>query len=162
MIDGPPPFNTPGDDEDASERERVYAAILHTRDPAPVSDIARRAGCSDDTARTHLDALHDDGIVDRHGDDPVTYARDTDSERDDRVDRLARQYPRAVLEDRATELRDRIDEYRNEYPVDDPSDIDTREHAGREDKVYIDACDWTTCEEQLRLHIRALSQLDDN
>lgn len=62
--DGPPPFDRPfaGDDT----KQRVYGAVLHAREPMTAAEIAERADCSEDSARTHLSFYADLGIAIQH------------------------------------------------------------------------------------------------
>jgi len=86
--DGPPPFDRPFEDEDT--KQRVYGAVLHARDPMTAAEIAERADCSTESARTHLSFYADLGIVVRHEGRPVRYERNDDYFEWRRVNELAR------------------------------------------------------------------------
>jgi len=152
--DGPPPFERPFEGEDT--KQRVYGAVLHAREPTTVSEIAERADCSAESARTHLSFYADLGIVVRHEGRPVRYERNNDYFEWRRVSELARENAVDELQVRVSELTDRIEEYRDEYDADSPAEIDVLEFdAARIDDVYADLGDWATAIEERRLHERA-------
>jgi DNA-binding transcriptional regulator GbsR (MarR family) len=49
----------------------VYGAILHAREPMTAAEIAERADCSEESARTHLAFYADLGIVIHHDGRPA-------------------------------------------------------------------------------------------
>lgn len=152
--DGPPPFDRPFEGEDT--KQRVYSTILHTREPMAVSEIAERANCSDESARTHLSFYADLGIVIRHEGRPVRYERNDEYFEWRRVNELAREYTVEELQIRVSELTDRIETYCEEYDADSPADVDVLEFdAAQIDDVYVDLGDWATAIEERRLHERA-------
>jgi len=152
--DGPLPFERPFEGEDT--KQRVYGAVLHAREPTSVSEIAERADCSAESARTHLSFYADLGIVVRHEGRPVRYERNDDYFEWRRVSELARENAVDELQARVSELTDRIEEYRDEYDADSPAEIDVLEFdAARIDDVYADLGDWATAIEERRLHERA-------
>ncbi len=85
--DGPPPFDRPFEGEDT--KQRVYGAVLHARGPMTAAEIAERADCSEESARTHLSFYTDLGIVIRHEGRPVRYERNDDYFEWRRVNELA-------------------------------------------------------------------------
>ena len=152
--DGPPPFERPFEGEDT--KSRVYGAVLHAREPMSASEIAERADCSDESARTHLSFYADLGIVVRHEGRPVRYERNDDYFEWRRVSELAREHTVDELQVRVSELTDRIEGYRDEYDADSPGDVDALAFdATRIDDVYADLGDWATAVEERRLHERA-------
>lgn len=152
--DGPPPFDRPFEGEDT--KQRVYGAVLHTREPMAAAEIAERADCSEESARTHLSFYADLGIVIRHEGRPVRYERNDDYFEWRRVNELARENTVDELQARVSELTDRIEEYRDEYGVDSPAEVDVLEFdAEQVDDVYVELGDWATIIEERRLHERA-------
>ena len=152
--DGPPPFERPFEDEDT--KQRVYGAVLHAREPMTAAEIADRADCSTESARTHLSFYADLGIVVRHEGRPVGYERNDDYFEWRRVNELARKHTVDELQARVSELTDRIESYRTEYDADSPADVHVLEFdAERIDDVYADLGDWATAIEERRLHERA-------
>lgn len=152
--DGSPSFDRPFEGEDT--KQRVYGAVLHAREPTAVSEIAERADCSAESARTHLSFYADLGIVIRHEGRPVRYERNTDYFEWRRVNELARENTVDELQVRVSELTDRIEEYRDGYDADSPAEVDVLEFdAAQIDDVYADLGDWATAIEERRLHERA-------
>lgn len=152
--DGPPPFDRPFEGEDT--KQRIYGAVLHAREPMTAAEIAERADCSEESARTHLSFYADLGIVVRHEGRPVRYERNDDYFEWRRVNELAREHTVDELQARVSELTDRIERYRDEYDGDSPADIDVLEFdAEQVDDVYVDLGDWATAIEERRLHERA-------
>ena len=151
---GSPPFDRPFEGEDT--KQRVYGAVLHARDPMTAAEIAERADCSDESARTHLSFYADLGIVVRHEGRPVRYERNDDYFEWRRVNELAQENTVDELQSRVSELTDRIERYRDEYGADSPADVDVLEFDAEEvDDVYVDLGDWATAIEERRLHERA-------
>lgn len=152
--DGPPPFDRPFDGEDT--KQRVYGAILHARDPMTAGEIAERADCSTESARTHLSFYADLGIVIKHEGRPVRYERNDDYFEWRRVNELAREKTVDELQTRVSELTDRIEDYRTEYDADTPADVDVLEFdAERIDDIYVELGQWATAIEERALHERA-------
>ncbi|WP_276253264.1 DUF7342 family protein [Halomontanus rarus] len=151
---GPPPFDRPFEAEDT--KQRVYGAVLHAREPMTAAEIAERADCSEESARTHLSFYADLGIVIRHEGRPVRYERNDDYFEWRRVNELARGHTVDELQARVSELTDRIETYRDEYDSDSPADVNVLEFDAEEvDNVYVDLGDWATAIEERRLHERA-------
>jgi DNA-binding transcriptional regulator GbsR (MarR family) len=152
--DGPPPFDRPFDGEDT--KQRVYGAVLHAREPMTAAEIAERADCSEESARTHLSFYADLGIVIHHEGRPARYERNDDYFEWRRVNELANVHTVEELQARVSDLTDQIEAYREEYDADSPSDVDVLEYdAERVDDVYADLGDWATAIEERRLHERA-------
>ncbi|WP_435065045.1 DUF7342 family protein [Halobaculum sp. EA56] len=152
--DGPPPFDRPFEGEDT--KQRVYGAVLHARDPMTAAEIADRADCSAESARTHLSFYADLGIVIRHEGRPVRYERNDDYFEWRRVNELSREHTVDELQARVSELTDRVEEYQEEYDADTPAAVDVLAFdAERVDDVYADLGDWATAIEDRRLHERA-------
>ncbi|SDY16357.1 DUF7342 family protein [Halobellus clavatus] len=152
--DGPPPFDRPFDGEDT--KQRMYGAVLHAREPMTAAEIAERADCSEESARTHLSFYADLGIVIHHEGRPARYERNDDYFEWRRVNELANVHTVEELQARVSDLTDQIEAYREEYDADSPSDVDVLEYdAERVDDVYADLGDWATAIEERRLHERA-------
>jgi DNA-binding transcriptional regulator GbsR (MarR family) len=116
--DGPPPFERPFEGVDT--KQRVYGAVLHAREPMTAANIAERADCSEESARTHLSFYTDLGIVIRHEGRPVRYERNDDYFEWRRVNELAQEHTVEELQRRVSELTDRIKAYRDDYGADSP------------------------------------------
>ncbi|QLC35629.1 transcriptional regulator (plasmid) [Halarchaeum sp. CBA1220] len=152
--DGPPPFDRPFDGEDT--KQRVYGAVLHARDPMTAAELAERADCSTESARTHLSFYADLGIVIKHEGRPVRYERNDDYFEWRRVNELARENTVDELQTRVSELTDRIEDYRDEYGADSPAEIDVLEFdPERIDDIYVELSQWATAIEERALHERA-------
>jgi DNA-binding transcriptional regulator GbsR (MarR family) len=152
--DGPPPFDRPFDGEDT--KQRVYGAVLHARDPMTAAELAERADCSTESARTHLSFYADLGIVITHEGRPVRYERNDDYFEWRRVNELARENTVDELQTRVSELTERIEAYQTEYGAESPADIDVLEFdAERIDDVYAELGQWATAIEERALHERA-------
>jgi len=151
---GPPPFERPFEDEDT--KQRVYGTILHAREPTTVAEIAERADCSTESARTHLAFYADLGIVVEHEGRPVRYERNDDYFEWRRVNELARAHTVDELQSTVSELTDRIEQYRREYGAESPAAVDVLEFdATRIDDVYAELGEWATALEERERHERA-------
>ncbi|UWG49242.1 Transcriptional regulator containing HTH domain,ArsR family (plasmid) [Halalkaliarchaeum sp. AArc-CO] len=152
--DGPPPFDRPFEGEDT--KQRVYGAVLHAREPMTAAEIAKRADCSEESARTHLSFYADLGIVIHHDGRPARYERNDDYFEWRRVNELANVHTVEELQARVSDLTDQIEAYRAEYDADSPGDVDVLKFdAERVDDVYADLGDWATAIEERRFHERA-------
>jgi len=151
---GPPPFERPFEGEDT--KQRVYGAVLHAREPMTAAEIAERADCSAESARTHLSFYAELGIVVRHEGRPARYERNDDYFEWRRVNELAREHTVEELQARVSELTDRIERYRDEYGTDSPAGVDVLAFDVEQvDDVYADLGDWASAIEERRLHERA-------
>jgi len=151
---GPPPFDRPF--EDADTKQRVYGAVLHAREPMTAAEIAERADCSEESARTHLSFYADLGIVIHHDGRPARYERNNDYFEWRRMNELANDHSVEELQARVSDLTDQIEAYREEYDADSPADVDVLEYGAEHvDDVYADLGDWATAIEERRLHERA-------
>jgi DNA-binding transcriptional regulator GbsR (MarR family) len=152
--DGPPPFERPFEGEDT--KQRVYGAVLHARDPMTAAELAERADCSTESARTHLSFYADLGIVVRHEGRPVRYERNDDYFEWRRVNELAQENTVEELQARVSELNERLETYREKYDAETPAEVDVLEFDPKQvDDVYVDLGDWATVIEERRLHERA-------
>jgi len=152
--DGPPSFERPFEGEDT--KQRVYGAVLHAREPMTAAEIADRADCSTESARTHLSFYAELGIVIRHEGRPVRYERNDDYFEWRRVNRLAQDHTVEELQRQVAALTDSIDAYRQEYDAESPAAVDVLEYdAEPVDDVYAELGEWATAIEERRLHERA-------
>ncbi|SEP18042.1 hypothetical protein SAMN05216388_10416 [Halorientalis persicus] len=152
--DGPPPFDRPFEGEDT--KQRVYGAVLHAREPMTAAAIAEEAGCSEESARTHLSFYADLGIVIHHEGRPARYERNDDYFEWRRVNELAQNHTVEELQTRVSELTDQIDSYREEYDADTPAAVDVLAYPAADvDAVYADLGEWATAMEERHLHERA-------
>jgi len=151
---GPPPFERPFGGEDT--KQRVYGAVLHAREPMTATEIAEQAGCSAESARTHLSFYTDLGIVIQHGGRPARYERNDDYFEWRRVNELAQANSIEELQTRVSALTGQIEDYRDQYGSDSPAEVDVLKFdAKRVDDVYVELADWATAIEERRLHERA-------
>jgi DNA-binding transcriptional regulator GbsR (MarR family) len=151
---GPPPFERPFGGEDT--KQRVYGAVLHAREPMTATEIAEQAGCSAESARTHLSFYTDLGIVIQHEGRPARYERNDDYFEWRRVNELAQANSIEELQTRVSALTGQIEDYRDQYGSDSPAEVDVLEFdAKRVDDVYVELADWATAIEERRLHERA-------
>lgn len=152
--DGPPPFDRPFEDEDT--KQRVYGAVLHARDPMTAAEIAERADCSEESARTHLAFYTDLGIVIHHDGRPARYERNDDYFEWRRMNELAQEHTVDELRARVSELTDKIEAYRDEFDADSPADVSVLKYDAEEvDDIYAELGEWATAIEERRLHERA-------
>lgn len=158
--EGPPPLDTAfGDD---SARERLYSVLVQTRESAPASDVAERAGCHPDTARKYLDWFAQLGIAVRHDGRPTTYERNEAYFEWRYASELAATHSLDELRDQLRTIQDRIEAFRRQYDADDPSVVDARETADAStpiDEVWNDLATWASLADELRLHERARQRL---
>ncbi|CQH63893.1 HTH domain protein (plasmid) [Halobacterium hubeiense] len=152
--DGPPSFDRPFEGQDT--KQRVYGAVLHAREPMTAAEIAERADCSEESARTHLSFYADLGIVIHHDGRPARYERNNDYFEWRRMNELANEHTVDELQARVSDLTDQIEAYREEYDADSPADVDVLDYdAENVDDVYADLGDWATVIEERQLHERA-------
>ena len=153
--DGPPPFDRPFEGDDP--KKRVCGVVLHARDPMTASEIAERADCSEESARTHLSFYADLGIVIRHDGRTVRYERHDDYFEWRRVNRLSQENTVDELQVRVAELTDQIKQYREKFGgVDSPADVNVLEFDAEDiDDVYVELGNWATVIEDRLLHERA-------
>jgi DNA-binding transcriptional regulator GbsR (MarR family) len=120
------------------------------------TEIAEQAGCSAESARTHLSFYTDLGIVIQHEGRPARYERNDDYFEWRRVNELAQANSIEALQTRVSALTDQIEDYRDQYGSDSPAEVDVLEFdAKRVDDVYVELADWATAIEERRLHERA-------
>ncbi len=152
--EGPPPLDRPFEGEDT--KQRVYGAVLQAREPMTAAEVAKRADCSEESARTHLSFYFDLGIVVRQEGRPVRYERNDDYFEWRRVNELAQGNTVEELQARVWELTDRVEAYRKKYDADSPARVDVLEFdPERIDDVYVELGDWATATGERRLHERA-------
>ncbi|MCL9817509.1 DUF7342 family protein [Natronocalculus amylovorans] len=151
---GPPPFDRPF--KSADTKQRVYGAVLHAREPMTAAEIAERADCSTESARTHLSFYNDLGIVIYHEGRPARYERNDDYFEWRRVNELRVNNTIEELQARVSELTNQIEAYRDEYSVDSPAEVDALAFDPAQiDDVYVALGDWATAIEERHLHERA-------
>ena len=120
------------------------------------TEIAERADCSVESARTHLSFYAELGIVIRYEGRPLRYERNEDYFEWRRVNELAQKNTVEELQTRVSELTDRVERYREEYDAKSPAEVDVLEFAPeRIDDVYVDLGDWASAINERRLQERA-------
>jgi predicted transcriptional regulator len=157
----PSPLDTAFDD--LSSKEQIYSALVQTREPTSAQDIAERADCHTDTARKYLDWFAQLDIATRYDSRPTTYERNEAYFQWRYVNPLAENYTIEKLHENVQTLRDRLIEYREKYGTEEPEtvntlDVETDESIG---DVWNDLTDWTSIQEEFRLHERARQLLTE-
>lgn len=89
--------------EERTTFQRVYDVITGVTEFVTAKDIAERADCSTDGARSALSQLVEMGVTERRGERPATYRRNESYLRWKRIESLARAHT-------PEELRDHVDE----------------------------------------------------
>jgi hypothetical protein len=142
-----PPLDTEFDD--LSSKERIYSALVQTREPTSAQDIAERADCHTDTARKYLDWFAQLDVASRYDGRPTTYERNVNS--------LAESHTVEELRENVQTLRDRLTEYRVKYGTERPGTVNALEVETDEsiDDVWNDLTNWVSIQEEFRLHERA-------
>lgn len=158
---GPPPFEGPFSSGDVEQR--IYGAILQTREPTAASAIAETVECDPKTARKYLGWFAELGIVTRHDGHPTTYERNDSYFEWRRINRLAADHSIEDLQRRVRDLSEKIDAYESEYGAVTPEEIDALAVVeGNEDvtidDVYADLGDWATARQERRYYERARQQ----
>jgi len=160
-MDGPPSFDDPFSGDDVEQR--IYGAILQTREPATGSAIADRVDCDPKTARKYLNWFADLGIVTRHDGHPATYERNDAYFEWRRVNQLAAEHTVEELQERVRELSTRITDYEETYDAATPATVDAVAMAEASDErtiddVYSDLGDWATARKERDRYERARQQ----
>lgn len=157
-TNGPPPFEDVFSGDDVEQR--IYGAILQTREPAAASAIADRVDCDPKTARKYLSWFTDLGIVTRHDSHPATYERNDAYFEWRRINQLAADHSIEELQQRVQELTVTITDYEKAYDTATPADVDALAVAGTSDgqsidRVYSDLADWMISRQERERYERA-------
>lgn len=123
----PPDFTEWEDPEESLKdqpiRERMLDVILQLRDPTKVAEIAERAGCDTETARSYLEWFASMGMVHEHVGRPTRYERNGSYLRWRRVERIRNEYSEAeIVQELETTLEER-EEYQEQFETDHPDDV---------------------------------------
>lgn len=131
--------------------ERVYRVALQLYEPTKVAVIAERADCAPDTARRHLERLHEIGVLEQVADSPITYQRNESYFEWRKRSRLE-QLSTGQLRDRLTELIEREQELREQYGANRPGAVDALDHADYDEieTVWMDLSEWETIRHRIR------------
>ena len=153
--DAPPPFENPFDAARSAE-ERVYDAVLQTRQPTTAKDMADDADCDPKTARKYLDWFSTLGIVIRHDGDLPTYERNDRYFEWRRVNELSGK-PTAELQSQVQSLAERIKTYEQRYDADDPAEVDALAPPAEisTETAFEELTDWQTARSELQRHEQA-------
>lgn len=159
--DSPPTFEDPFSGDDVEQR--IYGAILQTRDPTTASTIANQVGCDPKTARKYLGWFAELGVVTRHEGHPATYERNDAYFEWRHINQLAADHSVETLKDRVRELTTRISEYEERYDAESPHLVDALAVAEASDDqtiddVYSDLADWASAREERERYERARQQ----
>lgn len=159
--DGPPGDPPPLADEwreqrqDASTRDRVYAAALQLYEPTRVKDIADRAEVSKETAREYLNWFAEIGMLEQVTESPDAFKRNEQYFEWRRIQRL-RSQSEEELREQLEGLTRKERDYRERFGTDTPGDVDALDHADYDDveSVWMALQEWRT----VRRRIRELEQ----
>lgn len=148
--------------ESLSTKERVYEIVTELTAPTTVAEIAERADCSKEGARSNLEWFVEIGIVSKVAENPALYERNDDYFEFLRVHRLTREY---TLEEIDTEIRTyeaKDEEFRDAFEVANPDDIDL--YASREsfDETYDQLSEWRAVRRRLADLRRAKQRLEQS
>lgn len=104
-------------------RERILDVALLLREPTTVADVADRANCDTETARTYLEWFAEMGIVREHRGRPVRYERNQSYLRWRRIEKI-----RTTLTDEeiVAELKEALSEitaYQEQFGVQSPDEV---------------------------------------
>lgn len=166
MGDSMPPSEPPSFEDAFSGddiEQRIYGAVLQTREPATVRAVADRVGCDPKTARKYLGWFADLGVVTHHDGRPGTYERNDAYFEWRRINRLATDHTVAELQQRVRELTETITDYEREYDTATPGEVEALAVAEAEtvrsiDEVYSDLADWMTAQQERTRYERARQQ----
>jgi len=159
MSDGSAPptdFSLADEWEDLEEkrtvRERVYEVSIALVEPTTVGDVADRADCTKEGARTHLEWLVGLGVLEKVADNPALFTRHEPYFEFRRVTELARDAGSLdALDDRLEAYRERADELSEHFDAATPDAVVLEEVPGDE---FEDAADklgeWRTVERRVR------------
>lgn len=160
--DGPPPLGTAFDD--LSSKERIYSALVQTREPTPARNIAERADCHTDTARKYLDWFTQLDIATRYDGRPKTYERNEAYFKWRYVNSLAENHTVEELRENVQTLHDRLAAYQEKYDAEGPGTVNALEVTTDEsiDEVWSDLTNWVSLQDEFRLHERARQLLTES
>lgn len=136
--------------EDRPTLERIYDVALQLYESTRVSDVARRADVSPETARKYLEFLTEVGVLVRTGEDPDEFVRNETYFEWRESEHLRREYSVAELESRLEDLSETIGELQDQYDAVSPDEIDPRQEGyGNVDQVYGDLRRWRDAREEI-------------
>ncbi|GGN16316.1 hypothetical protein GCM10009021_16100 [Halarchaeum nitratireducens] len=133
-------------------RERVYEVATTLTEPTAVGDVAERADCGKEGARTHLEWLVDLGVLEKVADNPALFTRHEPYFEFRRVTELARDAGSAdALDERLDAYRERADSLSEHFDAATPDavvldDVPDAEFEDAADKLG----EWRTVERRLR------------
>ena len=149
---------------DRTTFQRVYDVITGVTDYASASDIAERADCSPDGARSALTQLAEMGIVDRRGSRPAEYRRNEAYFEWKRVETLADDHSPAELRERLDDLLEEDADLQRSFGVPDPDAATVARIEGDDHEAVHDRLDslsrWRTVRHDIELLQRAVSRAD--
>ena len=144
--------------------QRVYDVITGVTEYAPASDIAERADCSPDGARTALTQLAEMGIANIRGSHPAEYRRNESYFEWKRVETLADEHTPAELRERLDDLLEEDADFQRSFGVPDPdaaavTGIEDGDHAAVHDRLE-SLSRWRTVRHDIELLQRAVSRAE--
>lgn len=147
-----------------STKERVYAVVTELTDPTRVAEIAERADCSAEGARSNLEWFVEVGIASRVADRPALYQRNDAYFDFLRIHRLTETYTLSELRDEIAFYETRDDELAEGFPVSNPAEVDlyAMEFEDPFDDVYDRLSEWRTVRRRLGELQRAKLRLEES
>lgn len=124
--DNPPPDQGDVRARWRSERttfQRVYDVITGVTSFVTAKDIAERADCSTDGARSALSQLVEMGVAERRGKRPAEYRRNDSYLRWKRIESLAREHTPDELRDHVDDLLQEDHELQDHFDAPDPDAV---------------------------------------
>ena len=146
-----------------STKERVYAVVTGLTDPTRVADIAERADCSVEGARSNLQWFVEIGIASRVADKPALYQRNDAYFDFLRIHRLVESYTLSEFRDEIAFYEQRDDELADGFAVSNPSEVDlyAPDFDDPFDDVYDRLSEWRTVRRRLGELRRAKLRLEE-
>ncbi|ELY92313.1 transcriptional regulator [Natrialba hulunbeirensis JCM 10989] len=149
--------------EETTTFQRIKSVVSRAYDGQTAGEIAERALVAENTARTHLEDLAEDGFVET-ATDPTTkatlYARSWASLTFEQATDILENTDSDTLLAKVQEMQAEIEAYRRETGLDDPTDIAWAETDANEETIQ----QWKTTRRNLSFAkvALALDQAEDN
>lgn len=135
--------------ESRSTKERIYEVATSLTEPTAVADIAERASCSKEGARSNLEWLTEIGVVSKVAENPALYVRTEAYFEFLRIHRLTEEYTPEELEAEITAYESRDETLSNEFGVPHPEDVDLYAREEAFDDAYDRLSEWRAVRRRL-------------
>ena len=145
-------------------KDRVYEVSTTLTTPTTVADIAERASCTKEGARSHLEWLVELGVLEKVADNPALFVRNEAYFEFRRVTELTRQFETPdAIEAAINEYRERERELSNYFEEPSPGAVVLSEVDYEDlDKAYDTLSEWRTVTRRLRELQEAKLRLSSN